>query len=512
MRLFISHAQQDSQKIGQLVALLTQGGHDCPLEKQPRTARGSEAELQKALTQFDAFVYTLTPASVASEACQLEFVTAVEMRVPVVLVMLEGVDLPLFLNRYPYIDLTAGFTAEATAALLGELYGLEQGATLKELLEARPERKRKDQPRVLRRIVLATVTATLLVLVLVSRVELIHERLPTVNVCASGCDFNSISTALSYVEPGGTINIAAGVYEGAFTIHNSVTLRGEGIEQTIIKARDDSGLIRVGHAHPIQVSLESLTIGDCSSFSVFGRAEVKGANVAVTSAGLGLFVTDQSRVTLASAAISYNAHGIHIIDGARVMLVDSMIINNGDLRLGSSAIKVSDRGQLTLIGSHVENNANGVHASGSSKIMIEESTISRNGGGSSGLGIGAGIMLRDVATVEIRNTVIEGNGTTDGCLAHSPSGFQPCPGILVAGQADLIVENLTIRDNTDWGIAANLRQCGYGEDLFIGRVTFEGTNVIEGNNRSHNHDSMGNPGSHLWSAASPGQVCLPVSS
>jgi hypothetical protein len=45
-------------------------------------------------------------------------------------------------------------------------------------------------------------------------------------------------------------------------------------------------------------------------------------------------------------------------------------------------------------------------------------------------------------------------------------------------------------------------------------VTFEDMHVIEGNNRSHNQDTIGNPGSHLWNQPGglPGQVCLPVSS
>ncbi len=44
-----------------------------------------------------------------------------------------------------------------------------------------------------------------------------------------------------------------------------------------------------------------------------------------------------------------------------------------------------------------------------------------------------------------------------------------------------------------------------------GKVTFQGTNVIEGNNKSGNQNGMGNPGNHPWNRprVPDGQVCLP---
>jgi hypothetical protein len=51
-----------------------------------------------------------------------------------------------------------------------------------------------------------------------------------------------------------------------------------------------------------------------------------------------------------------------------------------------------------------------------------------------------------------------------------------------------------IRGNADWGVAAHLRKCGYSSDDFTGQVTFEGRNVIAGNNTAGNQQ---------------GEVCLP---
>lgn len=86
---------------------------------------------------------------------------------------------------------------------------------------------------------------------------------------------------------------------------------------------------------------------------------------------------------------------------------------------------------------------------------------------------------------------MEGNGTYPRCQEVEII----CNGIRVWDQAQLTLIDSTIKDNTDWGLAAWLKQCGYDRDLFTGQVVFEGQNVIEDNNKSGNH--KGNPGSSL---------------
>jgi hypothetical protein len=97
----------------------------------------------------------------------LAFFAAVEMRIPLILVMLEKVELPPFLSRWPCIDLAGNLSTESIAALLGELYALSRETTLKELLDSPPERKMKYRPRVRGRFVLAALTASLVVVSLV---------------------------------------------------------------------------------------------------------------------------------------------------------------------------------------------------------------------------------------------------------------------------------------------------------------------------------------------------------
>lgn len=118
-----------------------------------------------------------------------------------------------------------------------------------------------------------------------------------------------------------------------------------------------------------------------------------------------------------------------------------------------------------------------------------------------------GFLAGGSALVEVRDSFIFDNGMDPEC-SHSE---ELCNGIGLWDQAQITLSNSMINENGDWGIGARLKQCGYPQDAFTGRVIFEGTNIIEGNNRWGNQKGMGNPGNHPWSNPSvpDGQVCLP---
>lgn len=118
-----------------------------------------------------------------------------------------------------------------------------------------------------------------------------------------------------------------------------------------------------------------------------------------------------------------------------------------------------------------------------------------------------GLLAGGSAMVEVRDSFIFDNGMDPEC-SHSK---ELCNGVGLWDQAQITLNNSMIKENGDWGIGATLKQCGYPRDAFTGSVTFEGTNIIEGNNRWSNHKGMGNPGNHPWNNPSvpDGQVCLP---
>ncbi|GEM_PF-4525109 len=122
MRLFISYAREDQPQVQTLVNILRDGGHDPWFDHRLLPGQDWQEELLRAIRRSDAFVYVLTPDSVASEWCQWEFARAIELGKPIVPVLLKkGTELPETLAPYQYADLSEGLTPRTTARLMGGL-------------------------------------------------------------------------------------------------------------------------------------------------------------------------------------------------------------------------------------------------------------------------------------------------------------------------------------------------------------------------------------------------------
>lgn len=143
------------------------------------------------------------------------------------------------------------------------------------------------------------------------------------------------------------------------------------------------------------------------------------------------------------------------------------------------------------------------------RVSISRSSIFENEW--EGIYVDVGEGAAKEAVFELRDVVIDGNGTDPHCWEPPHPRGWPCNGISLSGKGGALVTiaDTKIRRNTDWGIAAKLKKCGYYRDNFVGQVVFEGHNVIEGNNTAGNH--KGNPGNHPWNRPEvpDGQVCLP---
>src|SRR5688500_7504403 len=127
MRLFISYARIDITQVKQVVEILRTGGHDPWFDRALQVGEDWKAQLQKALSECDAFVYALTPDSVKSEWCQWEFAEAVRLGKPVIPILVrEETILPPAISARQYADFSDGATGEAVARLLGGLSALAQ--------------------------------------------------------------------------------------------------------------------------------------------------------------------------------------------------------------------------------------------------------------------------------------------------------------------------------------------------------------------------------------------------
>jgi len=371
----------------------------------------------------------------------------------------------------------------------------------------------------------------------------------------------SIQQAIEQAAEGAVICLSTGTWEENLAIQKSLTLRGAGKEPKevrIVGAQDGHPVMRIESEIEIEVVIENLTVAEAkgdrcavpvtqwicpAGLQALGKAKVlikdvqvsdngdyglfvwESATVSLTNSqvsnnGDGLFVWESATVSLSHSTVSSNWTGLSVVDSAQVSLSHSQVFNNeygglvveGGATVSLSHSTVSDNkgsgllvrysATVSLTNSQVSNNGDyGLFVMGGAQVSLSHSTVSGNG---------AGLDVRDYTLVTLEDSLIEGNGTDNPKCQQNDS---ICNGILVSMEAHLELRNTTIRNNTDWGLAAKLKQCDEAEDedLFTGQVVFAGQNVIEGNNKSGKQNGKGNPGNHPWNRPDvpDGQVCLP---
>ncbi len=348
-------------------------------------------------------------------------------------------------------------------------------------------------------------------------------------------DFQNLQEALDAIAPGGTVVVQNGTYEVGLTIGKPVTVRGT----ATFKALPERQLVLSVLAEVQSVVLEGVTVtgsrGD--GLLLYGQTTLKGAQISnhaddgieiagsamvqlisssVSDSGDdGIFVSERAQLTLTDSTVSGNGgDGIEARDSARVKLQNSQISNNKlrglEVRIAaqlelvgsrvaenkSDGLAVRDSAQATAESAEIlRNSADGLLVTDTAQALLTNSQISENGND--------GLEVSGAANVEIRRTALQGNGTAEACLRTDTL----CSGVVVVGDVQVQLIESVVRGSADWGVMAWLRRCGAPFDFFGGRVTFEGTVALEGNNRSGNH--KGNPGVHPFANLPDGQVCLP---
>ncbi|MBI1744752.1 right-handed parallel beta-helix repeat-containing protein [Candidatus Acetothermia bacterium] len=294
-------------------------------------------------------------------------------------------------------------------------------------------------------------------------------------------DFASLQEAVDALAPGGTILVGLGIYEVGLTIWKPLTLWGVSRTETTLKVRPERGLVVSVPAEVQVVTLQGLAVLG-GGLNIYGYVYLQDVQVS-GNRGSGLFVGGSAQVSLTGSQVSTNV---------------------------GSGLSVEGSAQVSLIYSQVSTNVgSGLSVGGSARVSLSGSTI---------FGNTQGLVMEDSARAEVRQSLIIGNGTNpemqlvDDCQAGNPRRKADimCGGIVVGGtEARLTLIGSIIQGNADWGLGAELKQCGGSEDKFTGKVVFEGTNTIEGNNRSGKLIGKGNPGNHPFKNLPDGQVCLP---
>lgn len=122
MRLFLSYARKDKRRVRNLRQILWEAGFEPWMDLALVPAEHWRARILDEITRCDAFVYILTPASVASRWCRWEFAQAARQGKPILPVLLKRLRndqaLPPPLEDVQYGDLTGRLTTAGIARLI----------------------------------------------------------------------------------------------------------------------------------------------------------------------------------------------------------------------------------------------------------------------------------------------------------------------------------------------------------------------------------------------------------
>ncbi len=314
----------------------------------------------------------------------------------------------------------------------------------------------------------------------------------------------SIQQTIEQASPGAVICLAEGSFpreaEPDFyppvVITKDLILRGAGMTKTLITfGIDIRNMLETGEEPPFWVTLQDLSLQDALGIANRARVTIQRVRLHFFARG-----TEEKEPYLAYGGISAGHH-VHLkLEAVQVL---TGIRGGPGLGFGGEELEIRDS---LFVGNGIAGIEIGSYEGRAVNVKIRDSLILNNKG--------AGINLRAPwgGHIELIGVGIIGNGADPQCTWTDwfCNGISILAGTESAGATEIILRDLTIVGNADWGLAVQLEQCGYGEDKFArGQVVFGGTNVIEGNNRSGNHTAQGNPGLHPFTDSPPGNVCLP---
>jgi len=309
-------------------------------------------------------------------------------------------------------------------------------------------------------------------------------------VCPTGCPFSSIRAAVEAARAGETITIGPGTYPENLMITKTLTLRGAGQDQTVLKGVDPGKpVIRVESPQSIEITIHNLTVTgarmfnssrDCAvaapqwlcpdGIQLWGNVKATITSVQSSSnRNSGVTAAKNAQVTIQTSTFSDNeGDGLHLVDSARATVQDTQVFGNND-----DGVQVSEDAVLEIKNSVIRDNrgnlpgkfSEGLYITGTAQVTAQGITITGNGDD--------GIDIGDSARLDMRDSIVQSNNDS---------------GIVVRDRVRVTIAQSRILTNRGWGIIAELKKCGYDKDSFTGQV------ILRDNEITRNQK---------------GQVCLP---
>jgi hypothetical protein len=251
----------------------------------------------------------------------------------------------------------------------------------------------------------------------------------TLQVCPSGCTYSQIASAVAAAQSGDTVTIAAGTYQGGFTINTSLTLAGAGAGTTIISGGGPVVTIGSGGSTKLNVSITGVTItggvthSSPESVALYGKA-------GVLAAGGGIEITPDNIKNTSSET-----------PGATVTIADSVIAHNS---VSPIAVVPSPSGATCPGGICKFSDAAGGGIYNAGTLTLTHTTVSDNSAGPTlAAETSGGGIENEMGSLTVINSTISGNEAS----VTAPYGRFAQSGAINVDKGDLAIRGSSLTHN-----------------------------------------------------------------
>ncbi len=173
----------------------------------------------------------------------------------------------------------------------------------------------------------------------------------------------SIQAAIDAAPEGAVICLTEGQWDEDIIIAQSLTLRGEGPENSVIRTKDSVAAVIIvmtpDGAEPVQVVIADLSVHgreDVAGIVVADTAQLSLTDCMVSRSEFGVFLIDSARLTMSGCILQDNTlAGIALWDEVQGTITDCTISGS------DSGIALGELARATVENNHIIDNAVGVH-------------------------------------------------------------------------------------------------------------------------------------------------------
>jgi hypothetical protein len=246
------------------------------------------------------------------------------------------------------------------------------------------------------------------------------------------CAVRTIQNGIDLVDPGGTVNVAAGTYTENVSVSQNMTLQGAGASSTIVDGGGTGSVFSIGSGYTVTISS---TVFSNTGTSGAGGVFHWGSTLTIDSSSFisntaggggdgGAILNNGGALSMVNCTVTNNiADGV----GGGIASWDGTLSVSNSTVSGNQATGTQSRGggifndgsavltNVTVNGNTAIDDGGGIH--NQDPMTMTNATISGNTAG-----YGGGLLHTDAYTLTIINSTIASNTVTTG--SAGPGGIQ----------------------------------------------------------------------------------------